>query len=327
MSETTTMLGGNRTGAKLAPVLTEEMIEGTLEFPPTSVGDAEALGDVRAEYTEAGEPLGTMPAPATMTQAAKTAVKAVLGAGPMQLLDKLGERLAFERAGTRLWEAMVAKHDATGGFDGGPSRDELSHIRDEELRHFDMLRALIERMDADPTAITPSAEVQAIASTGLPAVLTDPRTDLVQCLEAVLVAELVDNDCWPALIELLSEGGYTDEAQEFLGAVESEREHLQCVRMWLAAAQGRSVDAIRELSDAETETVLAMPAIAALTAEDDEEGTGTRTRVNPPRAARSTEASEKPSRAHAKPTTRKSGGSTGGKVRAKTGGGKRKRSR
>ncbi len=259
-----TMLGTNRTGAKLAPEMLEEMVSGTQEFPPTSAGDAEGLADIRNAYSEEGEPIGTMPPPTGVKQLAKTAAAAVTGGAPMQLLDLIGERLAFERAGTRLWEALVAKHDATGGFKGGPSRDDIAHIRDEELQHFELLRELMERLDADPTAVTPAADIQAVASMGLPQVLTDPRTDFLQCLEAVLVAELVDNDCWPSLLELLAEAGYRDEAAELLCAVESEREHLEKVRSWLAAGQGRSVEAVRNLSQAETQTIMASPAIAAL---------------------------------------------------------------
>ena len=40
-------------------------------------------------------------------------------------MDKLGERLAFEHAGARLYEALLAKHRAYGSFDGGPSADDL----------------------------------------------------------------------------------------------------------------------------------------------------------------------------------------------------------
>jgi rubrerythrin len=259
-----TIAGSNRTGCAVAPELTEEMIAGTLEFPPTSVGDATGLGELRATYTAEGEPVGTMPPPPTTTQLVKNVANAVTGGAPMQLLDLLGERLAFERAGTRLWDALAAKFDATGGFSGGPTRDQLTHIRDEEHRHFTMLCDLMERLGGDPTAVTPAAEVAAVASMGLPAVLTDPRTEFVQCLEAILVAELVDNDCWPPLLELLSNAGYEDEAKRLLCAVQSEREHLECVRSWLATAQGRSVEAVTALSHAETDSVMATPVMASL---------------------------------------------------------------
>ena len=52
-------------------------------------------------------------------------------------MDKLGERLAFERAGTRLYEALVSKYDAYGSFTGGPSRDDLEHVMQEEYRRYD----------------------------------------------------------------------------------------------------------------------------------------------------------------------------------------------
>jgi len=124
------MMSSNRTGAALAPELTEEMIAGTLEFPPTSSGDPEKMiGEVRASYSRTGDPIGTMPPPANLKGMAKTALKAVTGGAPMLLLDKLGERLAFERSGTRLWEAVVAKFDAVGSFSGGPSREQIAHIR------------------------------------------------------------------------------------------------------------------------------------------------------------------------------------------------------
>ncbi len=258
------IVGSNRTGCAVAPELTEEMIAGTLEFPPTSVGDATGLGELRATYTSEAEPVGTMPPPPSATQLVKDVANAVTGGAPMQLLDLLGERLAFERAGTRLWDALAAKFDATGGFSKGPTRDQLTHIRNEEHRHFTMLTELMERLGGDPTAVTPAAEVAAVASMGLPAVLTDPRTEFVQCLEAILVAELVDNDCWPPLLELLANAGYEDEAKRLLCAVQSEREHLESVRSWLATAQGRSVEAVSKLSHAETDCVMSMPAIASL---------------------------------------------------------------
>ena len=62
-----------------------------------------------------------------------------MGAQPTLFLDKLGERLAFERSGTRLYEALVSKHDAFGSFAGGPSKGDLEAILQEEYRHFTML--------------------------------------------------------------------------------------------------------------------------------------------------------------------------------------------
>ena len=135
-------LGTNRTGIAAAPQRSQEMRTGMEEFPPTSEGSAQDIARVRIAYAKEAEPLGSMPLPAGMTKKAKTATKTVMGAQPTLFLDKLGERLAFERSGTRLYEALVSKHDAFGSFAGGPSKGDLEAILQEEYRHFTMLQRL-----------------------------------------------------------------------------------------------------------------------------------------------------------------------------------------
>jgi hypothetical protein len=164
------------------------MIEATGEFLPTSRGDARALAEARAARARHAEPFATMPPPANVRELAKSTIGVVRGSNPNLLIDKLGERLAFERSGVRLYEALISKHDAGRSFRGGPSREELVQHREEERAHFEMLEHAIESVGGDPTVVTPSANLQATASLGLCAVLADPRTDVQQCLEAMLVA-------------------------------------------------------------------------------------------------------------------------------------------
>jgi hypothetical protein len=237
---------GNRTGIGIAPELAKRMLEAPEEFPPSSPGTAEAMAAVRAAYAGEAEPIGTMPPPASVKQAAKAVVQGVTGAHPIVLQDKLAERLAFERAGTRLYDALLSKHDAGRTFRGGPSRRDIEHIRNEEHRHVLMLLETIREAGGDPTVVSPSANVQAVVSKGLPAVLADPRTDVLQCLEALLVAELADNECWTALIELAEDAGDRRMVERFGEALQSEREHLQMVRGWVAAGTGRSVERVRK---------------------------------------------------------------------------------
>jgi hypothetical protein len=88
--------------------------------------------------------------------------------------------------------------------------------------------------------LTPSANLAANISAGLPQVLSDPRTNLLQCLEAIMVAELADNECWTALAELAQQGGHDELAQECQKAIAHERDHLRKVRGWIAVGQGRA---------------------------------------------------------------------------------------
>jgi rubrerythrin len=224
-------IGKNLTGRQAAPDRFDEMLEANKLRSPTSEGGAHDLGKVRAEYAREGDGVGTGSIPK---------VGARMSEEMAMLVDKLGERLVFESAGTRLYDALLSKHDAYGSFDGGPSRDDLEEIRAQEHAHFLMLAEVIEKMGGDPTAVTPAANVTATASAGIGKVLQDPRTTLLQSLDAILVAELADHDGWEALIELVRLNGHDDVAERFEIALDEEEEHLAKVRRWLAHGQGRT---------------------------------------------------------------------------------------
>jgi rubrerythrin len=232
--------GTNRTGTAVAPQRIQEMLNGMEEFPPSSHGGSQDTAQVRIAYAQEAEPLGSVPPPASLKGTVQTAVKAVMGEKPMLFMDKLGERLAFERTGTRLYEALVSKYDAFGSFTGGPSRDDLEHVLQEEYKHFTMLQSAIEQLGGDPTAVTPSANLHATAAHGINKVIVDPRTTLLQSLEAMLIAELADNACWEALVELAQGAGEDELVKQFGQARVTEQEHLQKVQAWVAAGQGRS---------------------------------------------------------------------------------------
>jgi rubrerythrin len=223
-----------------APQRTQEMLAGMEEFPPSSEGSAEDLAQVRIVYAQAAEPLGSVPPPAEGKGNRKAAANAANGAPRLLLMDKLGERLAFERTGTRLYEALVSKHEAFGSFPGGPSRDDLEHIRQEESQHFRLLQSTIEQLGGDPTAVTPAANLHATAAHGINMVIVDPRTTLLQSLEAILIAELADHACWEVLVELAQEAGEDALVEPFAQAHATEQEHLQKVQAWLAAGHGRT---------------------------------------------------------------------------------------
>ena len=63
-----------------------------------------------------------MPPPTSLKGVAKTAVDMLKGSKPTVFIDKLGERAAFERTGTRLYQGALAKFDVLGSWDGGPTR-------------------------------------------------------------------------------------------------------------------------------------------------------------------------------------------------------------
>ncbi|HET8780778.1 MAG TPA: ferritin-like domain-containing protein [Pyrinomonadaceae bacterium] len=221
---------GNRTGLQTTPELGEELIEGAASAPPSSEGGPEVIAESRTEYISEGFPLGSMPAMPVSEEAEADEDQV----GMAVFLDKLSERLAFERMGVRLYEALLNKCEALGESSPGPTLEDIRHIGSEELDHFLLLNEAIEELGGDPTVESPSADIAAVTSMGIMQVLTDPRSSVPQCLQALLTAELTDNAGWELLIELSSNLGYDDMREQFETALTHEEEHLQNVRDWVS---------------------------------------------------------------------------------------------
>jgi rubrerythrin len=232
-------IGKNRTGLEASPLERSKVVEGATLMPPTTQGDESAIAAVLGDHARVAEPVGSLHAPIDLKGAVNLVEGSLRGRPMAVFLDKLGERLAYERAGTRLYQALLAKYDALGAFDGGPTRDEILRIHEDELRHFGLLLDAIRSLGGDPTAATPSADIQAIASSGLVHVLHDPRTSAAECLDAIVIAELVDNDAWGTLVDLAGRLGRAEMAAEFEEARETEADHLRRVRRWASASLTR----------------------------------------------------------------------------------------
>lgn len=227
--------GKNVTGITTHPELIEQMIDGARQGGSTSPGDSHSLDEIRCADGQSRAPLGSPPGAPTLKGKALKGLEMLKGNEPAVLFDKLGERLAFERSGVRLYEALLAKHDVFGSWNEGPSRNDLEHFMDEEREHFEMLRQTIEQMGGDATAITPAADAVAVMNEGLFKVIADPRSNLGDSLEALLVVELADNDAWEMLIDLARVYGQDQMADRFQLALEQEQDHLSSVRHWVSS--------------------------------------------------------------------------------------------
>jgi hypothetical protein len=252
-----TVTGPNRTGATASASGTEAMSKASAALtPPTSI-DLSGGKAQRMAYVEEAEAIGSIPPPATLKGMLKSGITKLAGRSPATLLDKIGERIAFERGGTRLYDALLTKYEVLSQMNGDllpPAaelartqqddvlppeyRDEaavetLRRIRSEELMHFWLLSTAMKQLGGDPTAQTPCADVSATATAGLLQVVTDPRTTLAQCLNAMLSAELIDNAGWELLIQLADDADEVELAAQFLNALGQEQAHLLAVKNWL----------------------------------------------------------------------------------------------
>src|SRR5687768_88707 len=224
----------NRTGLMLNPELGAELVQGAKETIPSSEGNGEDMEMERAEYAQEGLPIGSNPSPVNGKEM-EDSEELVPNGGMAVLLDKLGERLAFERQGTRLYEAFIQKMAAmpVDGTDA-PTVEDLRHICEEELEHFKLLQQAIVELGGDATVQTPSADVSGVLSHGALQIMSDPRTTIPQALQAALNAELADNDGWKMLENLAEQLGQADLGEQCAKAYEEEQEHLENVRTWLS---------------------------------------------------------------------------------------------
>src|ERR1043165_6184721 len=228
MKGTAAKMTGNRTGMQTSPELAEELMEGANSAEPSSGGGLEDIAEYKAEYITEGFPVGSMP----MMPASEEETADEKESGMAVVLEKLSERLAFERMGTRLYEALYNKCEALGETLPGPTLEEIQEIGSEELEHFILINDTIAGLGGDPTVESPCADVIGVASLGIMQVLTDPRTTIPQCLSAMLTAELPDNAGRELFIELADNLGYDEMKTEFETCLQHEERHLQNVRNW-----------------------------------------------------------------------------------------------
>jgi hypothetical protein len=229
-----TRTGPNRTGLQTSPRLSEEMNDVVLPVD-AHAADASVLLEARLQFIRVADTLGSVPPPATAKGLLKTGAKMITGGRPQAFIDKLAERLAYERSGTRLYDAVIAKFVAHQDQLDGVSLDDFLEIREEEASHAALLRTCLEQMGADPTAQTPCADLVGVATSGFLQAVSDPRTTLAQTLQIALAAELVDGAGWETLIAMAESMDQDDMAERFGNALERETEHLAKVRRWYNA--------------------------------------------------------------------------------------------
>lgn len=244
--ETQAKTGINRTGIAMSPFDIEDMMDFPMELD--EVADPTLVRcPIREEYLDEAGVLGSVPLPLTAKGLLESGKALVTGDHPSVFIDKLGERLAFERSGVRLYQALLDKCIAAEAQDLLPEDaiEKLRHFQQEELQHFELLAEAMRSIGADPTAETPSADFAGVESQGLMLAIRDPRTTLTQSLHVILAAELIDAPGWEDIVALADALGHKDLSAKFTEALREENVHLRAVQLWysqmtLAGATGES---------------------------------------------------------------------------------------
>jgi len=229
--------GFNRTGAQSSPLALRSMqsyADEQAALPPAAdCAAGKGIAAVRLAYVrEAGE-VGSVPMPGAITDAfAPRAAHRAAGA-PELLVDKLGERLSWERSSVRLYQALMDKTAALAAGATLPLQlEELHQLREEALEHMHIAASALDSLGADSSALTPSAAISALVIHGVTQVLTDPRTTLHQCLEAILTVELADEASWELLMRLAEVAGQDELLFHFHRAFRHEHVHVHKLKRW-----------------------------------------------------------------------------------------------
>ncbi|CAA9892308.1 conserved hypothetical protein [Candidatus Methylobacter favarea] len=227
-----THLGMNRTGIQMSPLDSASLKTIAAEVSPDIGGSSDMAAKLRGKYIADANPIGSVPVPGNLKGLVGTAMEKLTGNDIEVLVDKLGERLAFERTGVRLYDALLAKTSVLEDVSEAMVQS-LHRFREEELAHFELAKSILLDLGADPTAQTPCADVAGVASSGILKVITDPRTNLAQSLDALLAAELIDNAGWELLIKLAGHVNHAEWIEKFQLALKQEAQHLATVRLYV----------------------------------------------------------------------------------------------
>jgi bacterioferritin (cytochrome b1) len=144
-------------------------------------------------------------------------------------IDLLSERLAFERAGVRLYDRILEVIETSGDSNVKRMLDELHEHRNEEKEHEEWLEAQIRSLGGDAHAQTEMSELVTRESKGIEeVVMSDAK--LPHLFHALLAAELVDNAGWDLLVEVADEAGDHQAKRELKKRLHEEEDHLLLIR-------------------------------------------------------------------------------------------------
>jgi bacterioferritin (cytochrome b1) len=156
-------------------------------------------------------------------------VKELASYDKVKVIDVLNERLAFERAGVKLYDRIldVMRQSA----DGNVMRmiDQMQQQREEEKEHEEWLEEQIRFLGGDAHAETDKSRLVTRESKGIEEVVMSDA-ELPHLFHALLAAELVDNAGWDLLVQIADEAGDSGAKRDFKKRLHEEEDHLLFIR-------------------------------------------------------------------------------------------------
>jgi bacterioferritin (cytochrome b1) len=144
-------------------------------------------------------------------------------------VDVLSERLAFERAGVRLYDRILEVLREHRNEGTGRLTEVMQEHRNEEKEHEEFLEDQVRRLGASAHQQTDRVKLVTKESEGILQVVMS-ETRLPHLFHALLSAELVDNAGWDLLVQLADEAGDYVAKRAFKKRLHEEERHLELAR-------------------------------------------------------------------------------------------------
>lgn len=145
---------------------------------------------------------------------------------PAKVIELLSERLAFERSGVKLYDAILKKVKASRHTQLKRLTRELKEHRDQELEHAEWCEEQIRALGGDPDEKTERAILVETEAQGIEQIVFSDAP-ISQMFHALNMAELGDNAGWAQLVGLAAQCGDDEARAAFQERLEHEEEHLR----------------------------------------------------------------------------------------------------
>ena len=145
---------------------------------------------------------------------------------PEKVIELLSERLAYERSGIKLYDAILKKVRRSRHTQLKKLVKELESHRDQEVEHAEWCEENIRMLGGDPDEKTERTLLVETEAQGIEQIVFGDAP-LSQMFHALNMAELGDNAGWAQLVGIAEQCGDEEARAEFQERLEHEEEHLR----------------------------------------------------------------------------------------------------
>jgi bacterioferritin (cytochrome b1) len=158
-----------------------------------------------------------------------------------KLIDVLSERLAFERDGVKLYDAILTAMQRSTDPEVLKMIEPMRKQRNDEREHEEWLESQVRALGGSAHEQTELTRLVGIESSGIGKVVLDGDPEVAHLFHAILAAEAIDNAGWDVLVALADQAGDREARKAFKKRLYEEQKHLAFVKRAVERFERRQV--------------------------------------------------------------------------------------